>query len=93
MVRADNEKMLGANLPVEFVDNFWIHAAPGKTPKGLVIETMAKLWLSLPEAVRKELLFPEKTHEKEPALESVLEKIVDKKLDEYFAKQKKKAKS
>lgn len=58
MPRSDNEKMLGANLPRDYVDDFWERAAPADTAKSQVIKAMADLWLDLPTDIRKNYLYP-----------------------------------
>jgi len=60
MVRADTEKMLGANMPREYVENFWKNATPKgtKANKSQVIEAMANLWLDLPDEAKQHYLVP-----------------------------------
>ncbi len=57
MPRAPTEKMLGANLPLEFVDDFWDRAAPAGTNKQLVIRAMTRLWLATPVEERRLCLY------------------------------------
>jgi len=80
MVRADSDKMLGANLPREFVDNFWDNAAPEGTNKTLIIKAMALLWLDLPDDVKQSYLYP-KTGEK--SLNILIQQIVQSQLEVF----------
>jgi len=77
MVRANTEKMLGANLPAKFVEDFWIKAAPAGTSKNLVVKAMSLVWLDLTEKLRRENLYPVKDDKK---LSEVIEEIVDGKI-------------
>ena len=69
MVREETEKMLGANLPIEYVRSFWKAAYPpandeqDELPHGfkiLIIRAMANLWSELPLEVRESYMYPDK---------------------------------
>jgi len=82
MPRSSDEKMLGANLPLEFVEAFWEQAAPPGTNKQLVITAMTQLWLSTPVEIRRLLLYPSETDD---SFVVAVERIVEAKLTEYLS--------
>jgi hypothetical protein len=75
--------MLGANFPSKFVEDFWENAAPDGTAKNLIVKCMAKLWLDLPNEVRRTYLYP--IAESDKAFFTAIESIIDKKLDDKLA--------
>lgn len=77
MVRAANEKMLGANLPSDYVEGFWGKAAPEGISKTLIIKSMCKVWLDLTDELKRNNLYPIK---EEKSLSEIIEAIVDKKI-------------
>ncbi len=82
MPRSPDEKMLGANLPLEFVEAFWEQAAPEGTNKQLVITAMSQLWLTTPVEIRRLLLYPS---EGDDSFVVAVERIVESKLTEYLS--------
>lgn len=81
MARAVTEKMLGANLPADFVEQFWQQAAPEGTSKNLIIKAMARLWLDTPAEIRRQYLYPD-SHES-PRLNRIIDKAVRDYLGEF----------
>jgi hypothetical protein len=81
MVRANTDGLLGANLPKEYVENFWKKAAPEGTAKTLVIKAMARFWLDLTDESRRSYLYPIKDDKK---LSEVIGDIVNKKIQTAF---------
>lgn len=84
MVRADTEKMLGANLPANFVETFWSKALPpkSKASKTKVIVAMANAWIELSDSVKEYYLNPSPKHE---SLKDFVESIVENKMKELMA--------
>ena len=79
MARGQTEKMLGANLPGKFVEQFWKKAAPEGTSKNRIVEAMARLWLDSPAEVRRQYLYPEEKGR------GSLSKLIEKAVIDFFA--------
>lgn len=86
MARANDEKMLGANLPSEFVENFWVNAIPKgvKATKTEIVVAMANAWKELPDEVKKTYLAG--TDLNTPAFEALVEQVIDRKLEAFYSK-------
>lgn len=83
-MRAETEKMLGANLPDDFVEAFWAKAFPpnSKSTKTDIVTAMANLWLDKSDAEKEYYLTP--GHGKEhQSLVRFIENIVEKKINEF----------
>ncbi len=78
MARGQTEKMLGANLPGRFVEQFWKKAAPEGTSKNRIVEAMARLWLDSPVELRRRYLYPEEKGHK------TLQQLIENAVAAYF---------
>jgi len=79
-VRASNEKMLGANLPGDYVESFWNKAFPKgvKATKTDIVLAMADAWVELPPEVKEYYLYPKR---KEDSIRDHIERIVEDKME------------
>jgi hypothetical protein len=56
MARYEDQSMLGANLPGDFVAEFWENAILMGGSKNAVIRAMAELWIDVPDDLKRDYL-------------------------------------
>ncbi len=85
------KKIFSTELDEGILDAFTAQVTERRYFKYRAVEAAMKLFMQLPPESQAALM--KDSSASESVIENILEKIVDKKLDEYFAKQKKRAKS
>lgn len=87
MVRNNTESFLGANLPKDFVSDFWEKAIPSKSKanKAEIVAAMANAWLELADDAKKHYLYPS---ENDFDFKQYIESIVENKMTELAIERK-----
>lgn len=85
MARASDQKMLGANLPSEFVENFWDKAVPEgvRASKIEVVIAMANAWVELPDDIKQSYLSGQKQGNNAP-IKDMIEAVVEEKIGDLL---------